>query len=260
VRLLLRLPLLAAWTFMVYVPFVLTRPLGLISKSLHRATHFACVGTWARGVARILCMRITSEGTPPRGGFLLVANHLSYVDVILLLATCNVVLLSKAEVKHWPVLGLLARTTGTLFVDRSRKSDLPRAIATVEGALARGFGVVVFPEATSSDGSGILPFKPSLFSVAERLPEGVYWAVLRYETNEPDAHASDVVCWWGDMTFGPHFLRILRLRGFRAHVVFGPAPIRASDRKLLSAAVRADVVRAFRPMLRTPSLAPGNDS
>lgn len=257
-RLLIRIPLLMAWTLLVYVPYLLTRPLGLVSLELHRATHFACIRTWARGIALILGMHVTTEGAPPRGGFLLVSNHLSYMDVVLLLATCNVVLLSKAEVKHWPVLGLLARTTGTLFVDRTRKTDLPRAIETVEAALARGFGVVVFPEATSSDGTSILPFKPALFAVAERLPEGVNWAVLRYETDPPDPPANDSVCWWGDMTFGSHFLDLLRLRGFRAHVEFGAAPVRAPDRKLLAKVAEAQVARAFRPMRRPDALVHGN--
>jgi 1-acyl-sn-glycerol-3-phosphate acyltransferase len=253
-RLLFRVPVLGIWTSLIYLSYLLTRPLGLVSRHAARASHHAIVGAWARGVARAMGMRIRVEGERPPAASLLVANHLGYIDVIVILASVDCVMLSKAEVKSWPIMGFLAAATGTLFVDRKLKADLPRVITQVEEHLNGGTGVTFFPEGTSSSGEALLPFKASLFQVAARGGFPVRVAALNYRTPPaaPPAHLS--VCWWGDMTFLPHLLGMLRLPPFEATVKFGAVPVAADERKQLARLAQTAVEALFEPVVRPESV------
>jgi 1-acyl-sn-glycerol-3-phosphate acyltransferase len=103
---------------------------------------------------------------------LLVANHLSYLDIVLLSSLTPCVFVAKNEVKDWPVFGWFARLAGTVFVDRNDRRDAARANELIRSALREGALVVLFPEGTSSNGSTVLPFKSSLLQAAigERVP------------------------------------------------------------------------------------------
>ena len=248
-RAILRLLAFAVLTGVLFSGYLVTRLGGLLSRRFARSSHFWFVGNWARGCMRILGATIEIEGSAPRGAFFLVSNHLSYVDVIVLLTQLEGVLLARSDVARWPIFGLLARSTGTLFVDRARRADLPRVIAEVERTLERNMGVVVFPEGTSSEGAEVKRFKPGLFEVAVRTRTPVSCATLSYETDprHPPAHLS--VCWWGDMTFPGHFYRLFGLPGFRARVSFGDEPIVATDRKVLAVEAQRAVAARFVPVV-----------
>lgn len=231
-----------------YLVWLVSRPLGLVSARLSREAHHACVRTWARGMARILGVRIEVRGEPPAAPFFLVANHVSYIDIVVLFTRLDGLFLAKAEIARWPVLGFLARSTGTLFVDRGRKSDLLRVIEEARRRLEGGFGVVVFPEGTSTDGSSVQPFKASIFQVAAANGLPVSCASVSYVTPESAPPARLAVCWWGDMTFGRHFLELLTLPPFRALVSFGAEPIVAPDRKALALESHRAVEALFTPV------------
>lgn len=128
-------------------------PFAVASRgALHRWRSFN-FRAWARLVARIAGMKINLRGVPPRGAFFLVSNHLGYMDVVALAAHMDsCVFVAKSEVARWPVIGLLCRCVGTIFVDRRRRRRLPSAIAQIERALAEGAGVVLFAEGTSTSG------------------------------------------------------------------------------------------------------------
>jgi len=170
------------------------------------------IRTWARAVARCLALHVTVEGTPPRGGFVLVSNHISYLDLLLFVQFIDVVFVAMSQLRPVPILGAIVAKAGTIFIDRSSKRDAMRVVGDVESVVRRGGGVVLFPEATSSDGRDVLPFKPALLESAIRLGQPVQYAVLRYQ--QPG------VAWWGDIPIVPQVLHVLGLPRIDATVQF----------------------------------------
>ncbi len=253
-RAVLRLLGLVPLTLLTWAVYLLTRPLGWIWPRFGAWSHFLLVGGWARAAAALLGVRIERRGAAPAPPFFLVANHLSYLDVLVVLASARAVLLSRADVARWPAVGVLARTTGTLFIERERRSQLPRVLEAVSARLAAGLGVVVFPEGTSSPGEEVLPFRASLFEVAAAGGLPVHTASLSYDVPTGAAPARTAVAWWGDMTFGGHAWRLIGLPSVRARIDFDPEPLRAGDRKELARRAEAKVRARF---VRTGSGEPG---
>jgi len=211
---------------------------------------------WARCFVLILGMRVQVEGEPPTGAFLLVSNHLSYVDVMLLASRVRAAFVAKSEIRGWPVLGALAASGGTLFVDRGRNRDLVRVSEQIQQTLDRGLGVILFPEGTSTPGSEVAAFRSSLLEPAARLELPVRYASIHYQTPEGEPLASEAVSWWGGMTLGPHVLELLRMPGFEARLVFGEESICDSDRKTLAAKLHTAVSERFVPMPRAHASSP----
>ena len=211
----------------------------LLRRRLHwrdRVMHW-----WARASLSVLRVRVQQRGPVPRGGCLLVGNHLSYLDVLVLASIRPLSFLAKSEVARWPVLGVMARIAGVRFIVRADRRDLPRVAAELAAELAAGHGVTFFPEGTSSDGAQVLPFRPALLASAAAEQRPVHWVALGYATPAGSPPAAQSVCWWGDMTFLPHLAGLLRLPSVLATVDFGPAPIAGSDRKELARALQAAI-------------------
>lgn len=203
---------------------------------------------WARGVAAIIGLRIEQSGTPPEPPFVLVSNHLSYVDIVTLMASAPGVFVAKSDVAHWPFLGPLARVGSTVFVDRNSRRDVVRVNARIEHVLRRGEGLIIFPEGTSSRGAEVLPFRSSLLEPAARAGLPVSCASISYATPVGSPPAEWSVCWWGDMTFGKHFYELLRLPGIHGSVVFGQERLAGSDRHELARELQRAVSAGFRPV------------
>ncbi len=200
-------------------------------------------GGWARGLLRIMGCRLHVSGYPPDPPFCLVANHLGYLDILVVIATTRARLVSRADLAHWPGIGWLARTFGTIFIERSRIRDIPRVAQDMRRVLADGDGIVFFPEGTSSSGAGVLPFKAPLMSVPAELGLPVHTAAISYDL--PGGDATTELCWWGDMTFGDHFWRVLTFSRFNARIHYGSAPIEPADRKTLTAAAFESVEELY---------------
>lgn len=248
-RLVVRSLALCAWTGACFAALLLGMPVAALAARL--STWRARVQqVWARGLCRILCVRVRVHGEPPRGAFLLVANHLSYVDILVLGGLFPCTFVAKAEIARWPVLGLLARASGTLFVERENKRALRSVNRRLVARLEQGQGLVLFPEGTSTAGERVLPFRPALLEPAAALGLPVRYAALRYATPPGERAPAEVVCWWGDMTFGAHVLELLRLAHVEAFVHFGPEPIADPDRKTLAARLWAAVAERFEPLPR----------
>jgi 1-acyl-sn-glycerol-3-phosphate acyltransferase len=189
---------------------------------------------WAKLTNALLGIRVEPRGTPPCTPFFLVSNHLSYMDIVAFASRLDCVFVAKSEVANWPILGLLCRSMGTIFVDRNSRKDVLRVNRLIEQALRSGKGVVLFPEGTSTPGAEVLPFHSALLDPAVQHACPVSFAAVSYRTpvGQPPAHLS--VCWWGEMSFLPHFYRLLQLESVDATLVFGSHSIRADDRKQLA--------------------------
>ncbi|MEE2939553.1 MAG: lysophospholipid acyltransferase family protein [Planctomycetota bacterium] len=263
----LRLGGLVAVTVPLFLGWLLTRPLAWLAPRLDPALQRLWIGSWSKASLWLMGVRARFEGEPPTGPFFMVANHLSYVDIPLLLSRLDVRFLAKSEIARWPVIGLLARSTGTLFIDRSRKRDLTRVLPLVRAVLDRGTGVIVFPEGTSTAGAEVERFKPSLFEVPVQTGAEVRSAALHYHAPDGPLPAWQAVCWWGDAPFGPHFLDFLKQPRTEATVTFAAETLvggqgSALDRKALARAAQAAVEGVFtpsRPPESTPTEAQGSD-
>ncbi len=204
---------------------------------------------WSRGVLVLLGVRLETHGTPPRAPFVLVSNHLSYLDVLVLASRVPCVFVAQADVAGWPAIGRLCRAADTVFIDRGNKRDIPRVMHRIRGILTGGRGVVLFPEGTTSAGADVGPFRPSLLETAAAADLPVSYAALSYRTPRGSVPAHLAVCWWGDMPFGGHFLELLGLPEIRATLSFGESGIQEGDRKILARRLHHAVERRFQPVV-----------
>ena len=183
-------------------------------------------------------VQIEAHGPPPETG-LLVSNHLSYLDILVLAELLPAVFVSKSEVKNWPVFGWLGRLAGTLFIERARRSDVGRMGAEIRAVLAGGHVVVLFPEGTSWNGRELLPFKSSLLEPIVGSPHPLSVSAIDYTL--ADGSVENDVCYWGDMTFFPHLVRLMSRKQVRVQVRFAAIGERATDRKELARQLHAAV-------------------
>ena len=188
---------------------------------------------------RYFQIRTQATGPVPVDG-LLISNHLSYLDILVLSSLTPAVFVSKHDVKFWPVFGQFAVLAGTVFVDRARRFQVGRVNDEITVALNQGALVVLFPEGTSSNGETLLPFKSSLLEPATQpeWPLAVSW--IHYDID--DGEAGEEVCYWGNHTFFPHMLNLLGKRRVQATVRFAQSPTRNRDRKELALRLRAEIL------------------
>jgi len=185
----------------------------------------------ARRLLKIFGCLPEVSGPVPKSG-LLVSNHLSYFDILLISSIAPAVFVSKAEVRRWLVFGWLASLGGTIFVQRERRLQVGVVNSEIETALADGALVVIFPEGTSSNGESVLPFRAPLLEPALRGGHKIATACLHYDLDDGDAKTE--VCYWGDHSFVSHLLKLLGKRRVRAAVRFGEFKRVTDDRKELA--------------------------
>jgi 1-acyl-sn-glycerol-3-phosphate acyltransferase len=235
----------AAWISAWGVLTLLVLPFGAARHGVRRGIF----RRWAKGVARLLGLRVTVDGAVPETPFFLVSNHLSYLDIVTYAAVMPARFVAKSEVRGWPAVGLLATAMGTIFIDRTVKRDALRVLERLEQASGEGDGIVVFAEATSSPGHEVLPFRPALLEWAARSGHPVHHASVGYRTSAGSIPAHLSVCWWGEMTFGSHLVALARLPWIEATVRFGEAPIAERDRKRLADRLHQAVSARFIPVV-----------
>jgi 1-acyl-sn-glycerol-3-phosphate acyltransferase len=175
-------------------------------------------------------LRVT--GTPPAHG-LLVANHLSYLDILIFGAALPSYLVSKAQIARWPLFGTLARSGGTIFVDRSSRASAEAVTDVIAERLKGPVPVLFFPEGTSSDGSSLLRFHSRFFTPAVDAALPVTAAALRYVA--ADGSPERELCWFGDDGFLPHLWKVLGGPDFSAELHFGEPKVYLSRRAAASA-------------------------
>jgi 1-acyl-sn-glycerol-3-phosphate acyltransferase len=244
-----RVVALCAATASLYFLWLAVAPFALFSSNASRNWRGFIFRAWARAVSRIAGMRANVRGVPPRGAFLLVSNHLSYMDVVALASRLSCVFVAKSEVARWPVIGLMCRSMNTIFVNRQNRRSIPVVLNSVERSLAEGSGVVLFAEGTSTSGANVAPFRSSLLELAARKQTPVHFASLSYRTPPGEVPARESVCWWGDRTFPGHLYGLFMLPSFEVSMTFGEQPIRRDDRKVLARELWSAVKAEFIPVV-----------
>lgn len=204
--------------------------------------------TWALTAIALLNIKLDTNNHAPQAPFLLVANHLSYIDIVILASQLDCAFVAKSEVGGWPFVGALCRCMNTVFIKRNNKRDIVRAMSETHELIGSGVGVVLFAEGTSTAGQSVAPFKSSLLELAANQNIPVHYASITYATAAEEISADQSVCWWGDMTFPDHFFRLLQLPGFSARLTFGPEPIAHNDRRMLAARLWRAVSAQFTPV------------
>ena len=244
----IRLVALCCVTGFYYLRWLAGAPLFLTSPRQALRWRNRNFSEWARALVWIMGLSIHVRNTPPAGSFLLISNHLSYVDILVFGSQLNCAFVAKSEVARWPIVGLISASMNTIFIDRKRKRDLLNGMSAAQVTLDRGLGLVLFAEGTSTGGGKPLPFKSSMleFAARERMP--VHYASIEYHVAPDERPARESVCWWGSMTFPGHLFRLLQLPAFEAHLTFGAQPIMNEDRRVLAAELWSAVSAQLEPL------------
>ncbi len=186
-------------TLLTFVPGIRKLPAG--RWRLHEVSHL----TWSRIMLRIFGIRLQIRGRLPDGPALIVANHISWMDIVILHALWPMWLVAKAEIRGWPLIGVLAELAGTLFIQRGSEASRARVNRRMAALLRRGHRVGIFPEGGIRPERGVGRFHARLFAPALRAGVPIVPVAIRYY-RQGDLHEI--------MVFGPgenFFANILRL-------------------------------------------------
>ncbi len=217
----------------------------LVSSARKRAL----VKRWSRRLLRILAVRTRVHGDlRARGGnVLIVANHISWLDIFVLNSVHPVRFVAKSDLAHWPIVGALSRGAGTLFIERTKRRDTRRINHHVAEVLASGDVVAIFPEGTTTDGRDMLPFKSSLLQPIVEAAGHVQPVAIRYRA--PDGTLSVAPAYVGDTTFAQSFWSVCGERALTVDLIAMP-PLLAREGH------RRELARAAERSIRTALAAP----
>lgn len=174
-----------------------------LSPNLRRAL----IQTWARWTLRAAGIRVKSTGKPWISAGLVLPNHVSWLDILVIDSVAPCSFIAKAEIRSWPLVGLLCDRAGTLFIERGRRHAVHQVLETATEQLRAGGRVAVFAEGTTSDGTVVLPFHANLVEAAVRANCAVQPLALRYE--DGSGQRSTAVDFVGATTFAQSLWRVL---------------------------------------------------
>lgn len=181
----------------------------------------------AARVLKSLGIRWSVLGQPPACG-LVVSNHLSYLDIPIISATMPCFFVAKMDVGRWPVFGKVARTGGTIFLDRSSQVSANMVAETMAERLNLPVPVLLFPEGTSTDGTKVLRFHSRLIAPATTAGAPITTAAIRYISDGGVEERE--LCWYGEDSFVTHLWKVLGVHSFSAQLRFGEPRIYANRR------------------------------
>ena len=225
---------MGGWFLVCVVPHLLSKLIG--------------TSRWPRrflgGVARNCGADVRVEGVPAKPGELLIANHVSWLDIMVLAGATGCAFISKAEIRGHPVLRWVADQNHTIYVDRAERRAIHDQARSIQGGLKRDQPLALFPEGTVGDGGTLLPFKPSLLSAVAPPPDGVSLRPVAI-----DYHGLAHVLGWAPGEHGvDNALRILGRKGRLPVTVRLLAPLAPSpDRKIIARAAHDAVAAALAP-------------
>jgi len=200
------------------------------------------IQAWALDLLALLAIQFEVKGEPPKSGpMLLVANHISWLDIVLLLATGHCRFVAKAEIAHWPLLGLLSRGVGTLFIARESSRDALRVVHHMAEELRAGEILAIFPEGTTSNGLQLLPFHANLFQAAISAHAPVQPVALRF-MEVATGQLSLAPCYIDDDSLMDSIWRTLKSPPLCATLRFGkPQLSEGRERRKLAGDVRSTI-------------------
>ncbi len=172
---------------------------------------------WLGWFSTILNLHVVKEGEIPEQGALLVSNHISWLDIIVIGQYLPAYFVAKSDISNWPVIGYLARQGGTIFIRRGDKQHIRATAEKMMWLLKQNSNIIAFPEGTTTKGDEVLPFHSSLFQPALLTRSVIQPVVLQYQGAAKD-HAPFV----GDDGFVPHLIRMLMLDKIEVHLTFLP--------------------------------------
>lgn len=208
------------------------------------AARMALVQWWSAKFLRLIGVALIPQGSPQPGAKLLVANHISWLDILAIDAVVPARFVSKSEVRHWPLLGWLATAAGTLYIERARPRDALRVVHQMAAAMQAGDTLAVFPEGTTSDGRALLPFHANLLQGAIATATPVQPVALRFADAR---HAiSPAVEFLDDTTLLQSVWQVVCAEGLSVRVQVLPAlAVAQADRRALAERLRGEIDAAL---------------
>jgi len=222
--------------------------LGIVLFRFPRLTQterLAAIRWWSEKMLRAIGIELRVEGAPASGGSLLVANHVSWLDIMVVHAIApQARFVSKADVKSWPLISRLVDAAGTLYLERERKRDALRVVHAMAEVLRSGQTVAIFPEGTTSTGHGLLPFHANLLQAAISTATPVQPVALRFSDS---SHAvSEAMEFVGATSLAESLWSSACGDGVVARVAFlAPRDSAGADRRELARRLRADIGAAL---------------
>ncbi|MGH6625458.1 MAG: lysophospholipid acyltransferase family protein [Burkholderiaceae bacterium] len=234
----------AAWKLLRALPHVLAGlwTIATLFPRLSPSQKEARVQAWAREMLARLAIQLVVRGEPPHNGpVLLVANHISWLDILVMHAARYCRFVSKADVKRWPLIGTLADAAGTLYIERELRRDAMRVVHHMAERLRAGDVLAVFPEGTTGDGAALLPFHANLIQAAISAGTPVQPLALQF-VDAATGQRSAAPCYNGDDTLLGSLWRTLTASSIAAVVTFGePQQADGRDRRTWAADLRREV-------------------
>jgi 1-acyl-sn-glycerol-3-phosphate acyltransferase len=248
------------------LPIAVLMPLALVSRALAampaRTTRVAGLRLglwvqrhWARGTLWGAGVRLDAPRSPARGTRIVLANHVSYMDILVLSSTCSARMVAKSEIARWPLLGHLARSVGTIFLERRERRAVLPVSEEIARTLSAGVPVGIFPEGHASSGASVAPFRGALLETAVGAQVPILAVGLSYDTPSDVQPPAQLVCWHDSTPFWKHFWRLLTVRDIVARVRWSGPHDAGADRKELALRMHAEVSALAQPIRALP-LAP----
>lgn len=222
--------------------------LAVIYPHLHQTRQRLTMKSWSRQMLAILNIGIQIEGQQPargEGGCLIVANHVSWLDIFVLNAIHPARFIAKSEVRSWPVIGWLCRRSGTIFIERAMRQNAASVNRRIGTLLEQGACVGLFPEGTSTDGRQVGHFHSALIQPAIDAGAKLCPIALRYQNN--DGYLEADAAFIGSMTLAQSIWKILRCPHLNALVVLTPALLATNEnRRMLARTAQVAITQGLR--------------
>jgi 1-acyl-sn-glycerol-3-phosphate acyltransferase len=225
IRLAALLSLWALFFVLVMVTHVWISVLGLPNRWKIISRLMRCFASLLRSILNIKVNVVGDDSQLDRGGYVIISNHMSYLDGIVLGSMFPIVFVSKREVKSWPIIGQWTALCGTIFINRQKKGLVGELVREMTAKLRAEANILLFPEGTSTNGERLLPFQTvplaaPLRSRAIIVPVSLVYT--RIEDQPVSVRNRDLIYWYGDMDFVSHFWKVLGLNGMEILVTIQP--------------------------------------